>query len=279
MAQKLSVLIVGAGTKGAFGPVSHAAAFKAAGFDIVGFVDPDLAKAQQAATQWGGEAFTSLEAATKYAVDVVTVTTPDQTHEAVLAGLFNWPRLVFAEKPFCQSTAAAKAFLHSFQTCGQSVCVNYTRRFVPGFHLLKDTIPHWGSFLGGTAFYGKGLHNLCHWVDTFLMLDLDPMAIQYIDIDRAKLNVFEAVLYFEAGRLDIRNFGQRWEFTPSCDREDYPQDRVLVDGQPLHHDTGLDLAMEIAVSNITNHLISGAPLLSTSENAVKVLKICEALAS
>lgn len=277
MAGQFKVIIIGAGNKGATGLVSHAKAFSEQPFHTVGFVDTAAEKAKGAAEKWGGEAFTDINAAFERlgAVDVVTVATPDDTHEAILNQLIGKPaKLIFAEKPLCQSSDVARHLLQTLHAYQQSVAVNYTRRFDRKFSDLKRFVPIWGNLLGGTAFYTKGLHNLCHWVDLFLMAGVDPEAIHYVEIDRSKLNVFDSLLFFEKGRLDVTKIGTEWRFTRACDRIDFPE-KILGDVTEGPIPDWLKTPMQNAAANIASHLQNGAPLLSPGENAVKVLEICE----
>ena len=306
-----SVLIIGAGTKGAISEVSHAKAFSTAPFHIVGFVDPDTGKAKTAAENWDCEAFADIATAFDRlgSVDVVTVATPDATHEAVLRQLVGKPcKLIFAEKPFTQRAGDARELLQSFSAFGQAVMVNYTRRFAPGFQKLASQIQdgELGEFLGGSGFYGKGLyHNGSHMIDLLRMLfdEVEPgQVIGEVDdgnpsdpsvsallevkhkpfylgvIPRTAVNAFEAVLYFSKAQIIITDVGECVISRFIELRSDFPTENVYGQRYSIEWPKVFEpLPMEAATQNIADHLINGTPLLSPAENAVRVLEICEAL--
>lgn len=304
---EFSVLIIGAGTKGATGPVSHAEAFTEAGFNIVGFLDASPHKAEAAAQTWGGQAFSDIGSAFAALgpVDVTVVSTPDSTHYEVLYKLIGRPtRFIFAEKPFTRYSGHAKELLQSFVSFGQSVMVNYTRRFSAAFMHLQAEITNngLGNFLGGAGFYGKGLyHNGSHMLDLLLMLFSDVQAIQSLDkindgnpedpsvsallecngkpfylgiLPRTSINAFEATLYFERAAIRITDCGRKIDFSPAISRYDFPEEQIY--GPATEYNSSAE-PMAVAVQNIFQHLKSGDALLSPAENAVKVLELCEAL--
>lgn len=304
-----SVLIIGAGTKGTSGPVSHAKAFAYGGFNIVGFVDASPDKAEAAARTWGGQAFDNIDTAFAAlgSVDVVVVAVSDSQQETILRQLVGkQTRLIFAEKPFTRSAKAAKELLEAFKANDQTVMVNYTRRFSMHFDALERDIKSgkFGGFLNGSGFYGKGLcHNGSHMLDLLLMLFDDVQAIRAIGriydgdvqdpsvsallgigdqtfylgvLPRTSINAFEATLYFEKGVTRITNCGRTVEIFKSIPRPDFPAERI-------YEPKGTNISslrrspMATAVHNIADHLSHGAALLSPAENAVKVLELCEAL--
>jgi predicted dehydrogenase len=304
MAEQLTVLIIGAGTKGAFGPVSHAEAFTKAGFKIAGFVDSDLGKAKSAADKWGGKAFSHIQDAAKWPVDVAVVATSDAAHLDVMKKLQGWSKLVFAEKPFTRDAAEAKKLLEAFRLCGQAVTVNYTRRFSPMFQDIQGLIRDGdlGDFIGGAGFYGNGLyHNGSHMIDMLQMLagevkvygpgakivdakHDDPSVYGLIEvggspfylgiIPRPCVNAFDAILYFTEAAVRVVDVGRQIELSRTAPRLDFQFDKLY--GEPVQIEDERK-PMMVAVQNIKDHLTHGVPLLSKAEDAIRVLEICEAL--
>lgn len=185
------VLIVGAGQIGAFydapgspNILTHAHAFSVAdGFQLVGFVDVDAKKGQEAATRWDTQYFKTLEEAfASSRIDVVCVAVPDAYHYQTLQELLNYPlKLVFAEKPFCGDVEKAQEILRLYELRNVAIQVNYSRRFVPEFQVLAQQIQsgEFGECLGGTGLYGKGfIHNGSHMVNLLQFLfgngDIQP---------------------------------------------------------------------------------------------------------
>ena len=151
--------------------LTHAHGFRSVPvFTLIGFVDRDLAQAEQAAAKWGGQAYASIRAAfADGPIDVVSVATPDETHAAVLKELAPFsPRLIFCEKPLALSWTDAQAIQELYRHLPTEIQVNYLRRFVPEFRAVKQAIAtgSYGRFLTGAGFYVKGfLHNGSHMVD------------------------------------------------------------------------------------------------------------------
>ncbi len=172
MSAKFTVLIVGAGRIGAFfdtpdsvDVLTHAHAFSQhPDFELLGFVDQDLARAEQAARLWSVEAYASIDEAFASArIDVVVNATPDQVHFDTLQQLIDKaPRLIFTEKPLTATLSEAKQVLAQAQSKELEIAVNYSRCFVPEFVQLRKDIMQGlhGDYLTGSGAYGKGfLHN------------------------------------------------------------------------------------------------------------------------
>lgn len=306
--EQLSVLIIGAGAKGAFSDVSHAKAFSKPPFRLVGFVDSDYQKAVDASWRFHNTlAWPNIYSALAQAgpIDVAVVAVPDAAHEAVLKELVGKRvRLIFAEKPFTRSAETARELLYGFMEHGQTVSVNYTRRFSPMFQEVQGLIRDGdlGDFLGGSGFYGKGLyHNGSHMIDLLRMLvgevkphfpllpivdsnPDDPSRLGMIDVGglpfylgvlpRPAINAFEATLYFTAGAVRITDVGRQIEVCRTKPRADYPQEMVY---ESDYETWDTREPMKVAAQNIADHLLHGVPLLSPAENAIKVLEVCEAL--
>ncbi|QQR49688.1 Gfo/Idh/MocA family oxidoreductase [bacterium] len=310
-----NVLIIGAGRIGAFFDtphdhrvLTHAHAFsKHPAFELVGFVDADSAAAADAAQRWGGRAFVSIEQAfLQSAIDIVCVATPDSTHYDILKQLLRYSiKLVFAEKPLTKTLEQAGHIKQLYEQAGIPVLVNYSRRFVPDFHKLRERVQHgdFGRFVTGTGYYGKGLlHNGSHMLDfmrfflgemsavksvqkIFDYYDDDPSIVgtvhfEHYDapfflqpVDCRLFTIFEIDLLFEKGRLRILNSG----FTI----EEYAVERsVIFQGYSnlvLKHQysSSLDQALYYAADNSAQFLVGRQPLYCTLDDALIVMKFCE----
>ncbi|MEO6923276.1 MAG: Gfo/Idh/MocA family oxidoreductase [Bryocella sp.] len=316
MMAKHSVLIVGAGKIGAFFDVpqsesvlTHAHAFtQNIDFVLEGFLDPDQDQALRAANLWGAKTFNSLASAfSQGAIDVVVVATPDETHYSLLRDLAEYPvKLVFAEKPLARSRAEAESLVHLYREKGIGLGVNYSRRFVPAFSMMRETIAtgKLGSYLSGTGYYGKGtLHNGSHMIDLLRLLlgepteimtlhanrdwnDDDPTCSAYLKIaggqfslqgvDCRHFTIFEMDLLFENGRVRIVNSGAEIEIYEVVDSQIFAGYRVLSDVQTIKVDLGA--ALPAAVENIRGYLTAGASILSTGEDALRTISICTDIA-
>ena len=148
------VAIVGCGSIGALKPddidypggpniFTHAHAFAAnPRTKLMWMIDPDGERAKQAADKWGGMPFTDMRVGFEYLInerpDIVVVAAPTHQHATVLAQVLLYkPRLVIAEKPFCDSLWKARMIDTVYREAGVPIMVNYTRRFVPQIRQLK----------------------------------------------------------------------------------------------------------------------------------------------
>lgn len=281
--EKINVLIVGAGTKGALydypeDPVvlSHAHAFtENPAFNLLGFHDTNAENAVEAVRRWGGNHYWDLhEAFGESRVDVVSLCVPDESHEVVLEKLskINFS-LLFCEKPFTTSLESAKKAAALFNPARTPILVNYPRRFNPSFQYLKTQIKTegWGQFLGGAGFYGKSIiHNGSHAVDLLNFWGIeDPLPL--INLDRSHVNAFEMVLFFKKLKIQILDHGNRIETTPYSPRNGVPQDFVLDFLKKLSYPTFLaEQAMRGAVQNVADFLNQKADLLCTVNDAIRV---------
>jgi predicted dehydrogenase len=319
MAEQLSVLIIGAGTKGAFGPVSHAQAFKRAGYKILGFYDKDREKAVQAAEKWGGIPYDNMQHVCRNETpDVISIAVSDNAHSVVIDELIYKPfRLLFVEKPFGHGPTSARCQAEAFKERNIPIAVNYTRRFIPALRKLAAELVQgsFGEFLGGSGFYGKGLyHNGSHMLDLLAMLLGDVQSVKALGtikdgnpedpsvsailvydrqpfymgvVPRTFVNAFDITLYFQKAAIRLTDCGRQLDIVPAIPRIDFPQENVYGGFSEAYltaslldcHQASFDQPMYVAVKNIADHLNQGVPLLSTAENAIKVLEICEELAS
>lgn len=285
------VLIVGAGTKGAFYDrpgdekvLSHAHAFTLnPAFEVVGFVDPDLKKAELACERWNAPMAYADGFEVREPIDVVVVATPDKTHANVIEDFLQLhPKLLVCEKPFCTSLAEARMIKDYCDRAKVPVLVNYTRRFCSYFILLSMQIwqGDYGKFLGGSAFYGNGfIHSASHWVNLFFLLGIPPDGVELIEINRESVNIFEATLLFERSKIEIRNHGgDVWEFK-AVPRPDFPLDKIYSTSASFKRSNVLQDAMPNMVSNVKDFLEDSTPFQDKSASlwcrAIDAIKVHE----
>ncbi|MGB8799183.1 MAG: Gfo/Idh/MocA family oxidoreductase [Candidatus Acidiferrales bacterium] len=307
------VAIIGAGRIGAMmddpsSPhiLTHAHGYKACdGFEVVGFVDQELAKAEAASARWGGAAFKGMEELFEtQAIDVVSICLPDDLHYATLLALAKKPiKFIFLEKPAVTTTAEADVVRTLYSELPTRVQVNYTRRFVPEIRRIREAIKsgNYGAFITGTGYYGKGLlHNGSHVVDLLQFLvgevgkvakvsetvdfyDHDPSVsalltmcsggVFYLShIDSRKFHVFELDLTFERKRIRIRELGTIIEEYSVGDNGSFAGHRTL--NKDADYPTEHSKAMYHAIANIRNNLDRNEPLVSTLQESLDTVKTC-----
>ena len=280
--------------------LTHAHGFRSVPvFTLIGFVDRDLAQAEQAAAKWGSKAYKDIRVAfADGPIDVVSVATPDETHAAVLKELAAYsPRLIFCEKPLALNWADAQAIQDLYRTVPTKIQVNYLRRFVPEFRAVKQAIAagSYGRFLTGSGFYVKGfLHNGSHMVDLLQYwlgeaTGAQELTDSALDEERSVLLafadgglftiqslagnpywIFEMELLFEQKRLRILDSGLSIQEYTLGENPVFPGTPEMQP-QPICT-TGLDRAMQYAMENIRDHLILGEPLLCPLDEALATLK-------
>jgi predicted dehydrogenase len=305
--------IIGAGRIGAMLDVpgsphilTHAHGYRACeGFEFVGFVDQDLAKAEAASTQWGGTASDSIDKLLDLQpIDVVSICLPDELHYSTLVALAAKPvKFIFLEKPAVTTAAEADVVSTLFGESQIRVQVNYTRRFVPEIRRVREAIRSgiYGAFLTGTGYYGKGLlHNGSHMIDLLQFLvgdvgevtkisevadfyDQDPSVSALLamrsggifhlcHIDCRKFHVFELDLTFEQKRIRIRELGTVIEEYSVGDNRVFEGYRTL--NKDVEYPTEHSKAIYHAIANIRDNLDRNEPLVCTLEESLETVKTC-----
>ena len=314
--KKYSVLIVGAGNIGAFfdNPASrdvltHAHAFtKVKGFELLGFFDVDYEKAKEAAIIWGTRVFNDIdEVFNNNDVDIVSICVPDEYHFEIAKKVLDYmPKLLFLEKPLSRTIDEAEQIVSLCKEKDIPVLVNYSRRFVTEFEDIKYKFNQgkFGGFVGGTAYYGKGvLHNGSHLIDLLryilgevknsevvkayadFYLD-DPSVTGILEFDNNTIvgihgipcnyyTIFEIDLFFEKTRLRIVNSGFNIEVYGIENSEKFTGYQML--NRLYEYSTELNIALENAVMNIYNYMEDREELRCTVDDAYETMKICEHL--
>lgn len=309
--QTFSVLIIGAGNIGSMfdSPgdkeiLTHAHAFSShPGFKLMGFVDSNFNRAQQASQLWGGvpcktisEAFENLK------IDIVVVAVPDRYHFDLLRELVNYSfKVAVAEKPLAISTSQTKQIVDLYADKNISLAVNYSRRFVPEFAYLKAQIfaNSFGRYLTGTGYYGKGiLHNGTHLIDLirFLLGDVSLVSTQNSipdwsgedssfsavlstngglffaqAVDARCFTMFELDLVFERKRIRILDSGFYVEEWDVCESVRFPGHKMLERSRLVP--TSLTQALYGLADNIFDHLTRGNSLACTGGDGLTAVRI------
>jgi len=286
--------------------LTHAHGYRACeGFELVGFVDQDPAKAEAASARWGGTASDSIDKfLDSQAIDVVSICLPDELHYSTLVALAAKPvKFIFLEKPAVTTAAEADVVSALFGELPIRVQVNYTRRFVPEIRRVREAIRSgvYGNFLTGTGYYGKGLlHNGSHMMDLLQFLvgdvgevtkvsevadfyDQDPSVSALLTmlgggifhlchIDCGKFHVFELDLTFEQKRIRIRELGTVIEEYSVGDNRVFEGYRTL--NKDAEYATEHSKAMYHAIANIRNNLDRNESLVCTLEESLETVKTC-----
>jgi len=289
-------LVVGcgkiAGGGAIFGPTTHGGAYAVSQcIQLAAGIDTDPERARGFARRFGCEHATDLiSAMEQYAPDVVSVSTPDETHFGVVCEILSAatvPGVIFLEKPACATKEQYITLERMAAGRGSMIVVNHSRRFDSGIQNLRERIGtgEFGRLERVRAVYYSGwLHNGTHIVDTlgFVLNDslrvdriLSVIKSPYPDdptlevqatlrklnapvlisaIDENLYQLFEFDFWFEGARLRLEDFGERVIL-----------ERLVVNGigervleiGPTGLPQRLKVPMEEAVSRIESFLASG----------------------
>lgn len=306
--KKYNVLIIGAGKIAALYDLpsgkkvlSHAhAVISNPKLKLMGFVDIDYTKASRAASIWGGDAFASLEEVTQ-SIDIICCATSDKAHYETLKKAIKYnPKAIVAEKPFTETYSQSKELYNLMIDKKIAIEVNYSRRFIKDFIELKKRLKQMGKLLCGSAFYGKGLlHNGSHLLNLLLFLFSDVSIVQkeerfcdfsnndksylmVVRVDDAEVyiqpinseivTVFELDLLFENGRVKYCDESAKIELYYKGESEVYSGEINYQLGREIKIDSSC--ALINLYDNIVNVLENNGEIVSSVEDAIKVVKLC-----
>lgn len=173
--------IIGAGSIGAMKPdefdfpggervltIAHAM-FDSPEVHLSHIIDTDLEKAKAAAVKWECSFSTKLPESERF--DIIAVCTPTSTHYDVLKSILKLPyapKVVIAEKPFCETSEQAEEIVKAFSRLGIILIIDYIRRFDVGHQSVGYMIKSNPKIYHAKLTYTRGLvHEACHAVDLF----------------------------------------------------------------------------------------------------------------
>lgn len=309
MMRKYGVVIIGAGKIAALfdspeseSVLTHAHAFSSSDdFNLLGFYDLLYNNAERAAEIWNCNAYRTIEDALKDA-DIVCCCVPDKYHYEILCQIAIYPiKLVVAEKPIAVTIEEAGKIRELYREKEISLLVNYSRRFIKEFIELKEKIHEMGSFITGTAYYGKGItHNGSHVLNLLSLLidekqivksafyvvkdfsendsscdvviEVGGKKFRMIAVDSRIVTVFELDLLFEKARVRITDGGTIIEIYTIEESKVYADyfnytlsDRIEVDYSG---------AMTGMVNNILDFLNGRRKLLCDIDEGINVMRTC-----
>ena len=199
-----NVYIIGAGNKGALSDapgsgnehksLSYAHAVKDhPAFKLVGFGDILPEMRIEAERIWNPE--------NSNTIDVVVITTPDNSHYDYLKGIADCGfGLVICEKPLCDNVEQAKEIVELYKKNNVPLLVDYTRRFIPEFRNHRNNIiqGNYGNFIKGYLYFNRGWeHTASHFVDMCLWFNGSMDNIEITEIKTDYQWVYQWALFYE----------------------------------------------------------------------------------
>ncbi len=283
---------------------SHAAAWSHhPGTELVGLADGDADRLADAGRRFGVTAlFDSVDRLLDATgPEIVSVSTPDPTHAAVLDRVLDAPsvRAVLMEKPLALDLDQARALVQKAERRGVILAINYVRRYAPSHQHLRRWLATepLGPIELVRGSYARGLkHNGTHWIDLvrFLIGEIatvrgfgavDPEAADStIDVEfgfasgargmlhglrKAPYSLFELDILGSKGRARVIDGGQRVEVFMVAGSRRFPGFRELIPAVGPSGGLG-DLLMH-AASDLVESLTTGREPAGTGADAVAAL--------
>lgn len=139
-------------------------------FDLIGVVDTNIKKANEAAKKWKTKAYKDI-IDIKRRIDVIAVCIDTKHHYSYLKSLLYIqcrPRTVIIEKPFCENLYQAEDIVKRYEEEGINLIVDYSRRFEPNIKNYKKLFltKVFGEIFSCRISYTRGLfRDGCHAID------------------------------------------------------------------------------------------------------------------
>lgn len=288
------------------GTWSHAAAYAAnPDTELVALCDSDAARLARCAARWRvAQTYSDYaQLLAEVQPEIVSVCVPDALHYAVIAAALRQAsvRAVFAEKPLACDLAQASELVSLAAERGVLLAVNYSRRYAPGFAVLKELIADGaiGSIQAISGYYTKGVaHNGSHWFDLVDYL-LGPI-VEVSASDRlheagsdptlevglllaggargylqgcasACYALFEMDIVGSAGRVRMLDSGLRIELQPAADSAFGAGYRSLGPAESM--EGGLGQALPAAIADIVSCLRAGTVPRCSGADALRALGV------
>ena len=142
--------------------------------ELVGFVEPDIARAQYAHATFGGASYKDVEPAIRdLKPDIVSICTPPETHFEMLSSCYgNGVRGYWCEKPLGGIPDGM---------FGAKVQVNYIRRFENRHVWFRPNPDHAVTSLWVWA--KKDVHTVCHFTDLARFWGVEKAGLHYFHMD------------------------------------------------------------------------------------------------
>ncbi|WP_208647144.1 Gfo/Idh/MocA family protein [Mesorhizobium kowhaii] len=168
---------------------AHFPAYRKAGFPIAGLYDPDHAKAEKLASQWGVTVFRTPEEAATVEGAIFDLATPPTHHADVLDALPDGA-VALIQKPMGSNLTEATAILDICRSKKLQAAVNFQARFAPMVLALKDAIAK--GWLGEIVDFDAWLALATPWqLWEFLLkaprVEIAMHSIHYLDLIRQLL--------------------------------------------------------------------------------------------
>lgn len=295
------------------GVFSHAGAYRTdARVDIVAAFDVDQKKLESFCMFWNiGTICRSLEEMLDQQCDIISLCTPDDTHERMLETIIasGCCQHIWCEKPLTTSAEGAKRVIRQASLKGISLWLTNQRRWEPAHLELKKRLTEGiiGEIVHITAYYVKGITHIgCTAIDTirFLcgevewvaaltpfqvgsygddpslrcVLGLESGATASLigcDLRKYVYSLFEIDIVGTHGRIRIENSGDTITVYGLKSYAHYPGFMELQVCESI--DTKMKWSMKYMLDNILQHVLAGRHSIAEAEEGMMDLMVIDAL--
>ena len=243
-------------------------------------------------------------------LDIACISTPNETHPAMLARAAGHPpRLILCEKPLGSDPEAAQAAVARLEKAGSTLAVNLLRRWIPGLtkwiglarsgklgRPVGANVIYSGGFWNNgahavdlvSAFFGEEATGARRWgapiadrsaqdptISLFAACGDAPLWMR--GVDGRIQTVFAVELLFERGRIRIEDedgITARLDLPAAFDTAGYAPELRVAEG---FHDKPATLMTRVW-SNLADHLLTGAPVACPAAAALAGLRMQARLA-
>ena len=319
--KKYNAVIIGCGSIGTTKPdkydnpdseniLTHAHAFyNHPQIDLIGVVDNVLKNGIEASEKWNTIYYRHIKDIKK-PIDIIAVCVPTEAHFDVLNSLITLkplPKVVIAEKPFCNNSTEAKIIIDLYRNKGIKLAVNYTRRFDESVITINNQFKKNNpEVFSCRVAYCRGLkHDGCHAIDfmrwffgeyitgdiyggwivdnkeddftrpVYMMFDRCPCVV-FTPVDGRKYYIFEIDIMTSKGRIVFSEHGMKTDF--------YSVEPEPVYGNYMHlghnkhtFNTDITTAPLRLSENVVRNIEGTEELFCTGEDGLAVHKILEDL--
>jgi len=293
--------------------LTHAEAFnRHPNFELKACCDTNPDQIDKFLTNWNfSESFQSIEELEnkKTYFDVISVCNPTEEHSKTLEVVLKLkPKLVFCEKPLTHDVKDTKEIISQYKRAGIPLAVNYSRRWMEEIEEFKINLQKkkWGELRSVVAHYNKGiLNNGSHIIDlmNFLFETISlswvgkplydyfkedptiPAVLSTPDGKNIFLNttnskdfsLFEIQFFMERGVVSLEDSGMLWRVREVKESEEFEGYKVLTGVSETM--TDYSYAMDKAIQNIYDAIVSKKELKSCDINALLAQEICNKILS
>jgi predicted dehydrogenase len=239
--------------------------------------------------------------------DIIAIAVPLPFHFPLFnESLVFEPKGIVCEKPLAKNIDEAKRMIESARALGCAVSVNYSRRFNPEVHKLKNMIDAGvlGAIYKVMVWYTKGIEgNGSHFINMLqlffgdmksatilkvgeILSDGDPeldLHIRFKGVDVYMLNSKDENFYMGKvefvgiNGLAVYEDGKSLQYSLAVENSMFHGEKRLVKQSEIEGPSDKDIFF--TYNNLAQHLKNGEGILSTLETATSTLQIVEGLVS